>query len=59
MKYFWLVAAFAWLGTAAAVSVAVYVTGNPCCLVALYFPTQIRYRSVTNDNEDSKNDKVK
>lgn len=53
----WKVHACAWLGTAAAVIVAIYITRSPWCLLALYFPTDIKgfKRKEKDDKEEKEN----
>lgn len=52
MKYVWRIYVAAWLGASASVCMAIYATGNPWCLLALFFPACISFKS----NGGSKNE---
>lgn len=46
----------AWLSTAIAVSVGIYITGSAWCLWAFLLPASISISSKSSDNEDKEED---
>lgn len=49
----WIAYALAWISTATAVSVGIYYTDNPKCLLALFIPALIRVSTRDDKKEKS------